>query len=89
MLESDGALLTWRLDAVPEVGGRVNATRIGDHRLAYLEYEGLVSGGRGSVRRIDAGTYAELELGPDETRVKLSGGTCRGVVTLAVRRDGA
>jgi hypothetical protein len=32
------------------------AERIADHRRVYLEYEGEISGGRGSVRRIASGT---------------------------------
>jgi hypothetical protein len=35
----------------------VDAQRIADHRLAYLEYEGPISGGRGTVRRLDGGSY--------------------------------
>jgi hypothetical protein len=38
-------------------GDAVAAERLGDHRLAYLELEGPVSGGRGEVRRIDGGIY--------------------------------
>jgi hypothetical protein len=35
----------------------VAAEPLGDHRLAYLNEEGPLSGDRGSVRRIDSGTY--------------------------------
>ncbi len=31
--------------------------QLADHRLAYLTYEGPLSGNRGSVQQIDAGTY--------------------------------
>ncbi len=30
--------------------------RLPDHRLMYLDYEGPISGGRGAVRRVAAGT---------------------------------
>ncbi len=33
------------------------ATQLGEHRLAYLDYEGEVSGGRGCVIRVSAGSY--------------------------------
>ena len=33
------------------------ATQLADHRLAYLDYEGPVSGNRGYVERLDHGTY--------------------------------
>lgn len=34
-----------------------DAEQLADHRLAYLEYEGPVSGNRGQVTRWDAGQY--------------------------------
>src|ERR1043165_9144409 len=54
MFEHAGKLMTWRSEApLAEIGERpVTIIRIGDHRLAYLEYEGDVSGGRGRVERI-------------------------------------
>ena len=57
MLEVDGMLRTWRLHAPPALGRAVAATPSFDHRLAYLDYEGPVSGGRGTVQRWDAGTF--------------------------------
>jgi hypothetical protein len=57
MLEADGVLRTWRLHAPPRPGHAVDATPSFDHRLAYLDYEGPVSGGRGTVQRWDAGTF--------------------------------
>lgn len=59
MLEADGVLQTWRLAQAPEVGRTIEATALGDHRLAYLDYEGPVSGNRGTVRRWDAGDFDE------------------------------
>lgn len=51
------ALIAFRLSvridlALPR---RFEAQRIADHRRLYLDYEGPVSGGRGSVRRLAAG----------------------------------
>ena len=80
MLERpDGsALRTWALDA-PVVSGRAVAARaLDDHRAAYLDYEGDVSGGRGSVRRVDRGEYETLVWTPDSVRVRLSGGQLAG-----------
>jgi hypothetical protein len=82
MLESGPVLKTWRLDAPPEPGRAVRAEAAFDHRPLYLDYEGPVSGGRGSVRRWDGGSFAwELE-GENRVRVRLEGGRCRGVVVL-------
>ena len=35
----------------------VQLTPLGEHRREYLSYEGPVSGGRGDVKRVAAGTY--------------------------------
>jgi hypothetical protein len=49
-------LATWRLAENPLTWrAGVPAERIGDHRQAYLDYEGPVSDGRGEVRRLDRG----------------------------------
>ena len=37
------------------------AERLADHRLAYLDYEGPVSGNRGFVERLDRGTYETID----------------------------
>ena len=59
MLEEGDVLLTWQLADPPEqaVGRAVPAVRIGNHRPAYLTYEGPVSDDRGEVHIVDRGTY--------------------------------
>src|SRR4051794_41980056 len=57
MLETEGRLRTWAVDAPIEPGIDLPARALPDHRLAYLTYEGPVSGGRGEVRRGDSGPY--------------------------------
>ncbi|MCS7159009.1 MAG: DNA polymerase ligase N-terminal domain-containing protein [Gemmatales bacterium] len=57
MLEWQGVLKTWRTPEIPKPGRILTIEAIGDHRLAYLDYEGPVSGNRGTVRRVDNGTY--------------------------------
>ena len=60
MLEAGEVLRTWAIDA-PIVSGRdLPARALGDHRKIYLDYEGQISGNRGNVRRVDAGTYRAL-----------------------------
>ena len=101
MLERDGVLLTWQLPAEP-AGAKslpIRARRIADHRLAYLTYEGPISGDRGHVRRIDAGTVEFHEITPDRLTMTLYGsrlvGRCvlgRGddewVLSIEANRDG-
>lgn len=57
MLESGDVLRTWRLAAAPAPGLCVAAEAIGDHRRAYLDYEGPVSGNRGHVQQWDRGSF--------------------------------
>jgi hypothetical protein len=64
LLEDGAACRTWRLAALPELGGpTVEAIEVSPHRLAWLSHEaGAVSGGRGFARRIDAGTYEPVDI---------------------------
>jgi hypothetical protein len=86
MLEAGPVLRTWRLAGEPAPGRAVPAEPIGDHRKLYLDYEGPVSGGRGSVRRWDAGEYDAGPAGaarPDGGLVvALRGGRLRGRASL-------
>jgi len=85
MLEHEGKLRTWALAAPPDSPGPIPAEPLADHRLVYLDYEGPISGGRGQVRRWDAGLYQPL--GPtDPDRLEeiylLEGRRLRGEVHL-------
>lgn len=57
MLERDGTLATWRLLHEPVLQTWLPAERLPDHRIAYLDYEGPVSGDRGVVSRVISGSY--------------------------------
>ena len=78
MLESEETLATWSLPpmALPIGEFQCPAKRLPDHRKRYLDYEGPVSDGRGTVRRIDAGTFERL----DERRFRLNGSVFAGVL---------
>ena len=54
-------LQTWRLPTWPIVEV-VEATRIRDHRPAFLTYQGQLTGDRGTVLRIDEGTCTVAAL---------------------------
>ncbi|MGB2819982.1 MAG: DNA polymerase ligase N-terminal domain-containing protein [Phycisphaerae bacterium] len=85
MLQLAGALATWRLPASPAglgPGDALPATRLADHRLAYLDYEGPVSRGRGRVRRIDRGDCELLRADELAWEFHLAGSTCRGRFVL-------
>ena len=86
MLEAGPVLWTWRLDMLPwECSGE--ATRITDHRLIYLDYEGPISGARGSVRRLDGGEFAGELSNEDLLTLSLAGGRLKGTLCLQ-RREG-
>lgn len=85
MLEREETLLTWRLAAPLEPGKTISAERIGDHRVMYLDYQGPVSGGRGSVRRVEGGTFSWIsDVGRlnDLCHVRLIGERINGLLSL-------
>ena len=81
MLEADGALWTWALPE-PKPGLTCIAERLADHRLFYLDYEGPISGGRGTVTRWDAGDYEVVEENEQRLVVTLTGGRIAGTLTI-------
>jgi hypothetical protein len=81
MLETADVLATWRLPRVPAVG-TMPATRIGDHRRLYLDYEGPLSGDRGRVTRWDWGTFDELERTANRVTLTLKGQRIAGAAIL-------
>ena len=83
MLQNGDLLLTWRLSAAPAPDSEVMAEKSFDHRPVYLDYEGPVSRGRGSVTRWDGGAFDWEERGPDNLTVRLAGLRLRGMFHLA------
>jgi len=84
MLEVGGVLRTWSVPELPAPGKLIHAEALPDHRLAYLDYEGPVSGNRGNVSRVDEGEYEVLADSAGLWHVRLAGKTLRG--TLELRR---
>lgn len=75
LLDVGPVLRAWRLWEEPAVGVTVRAEISADHRQVYLDYEGEVSGGRGVVRRWDAGVYEVVAVVRGRTEgAKLSAG---------------
>lgn len=82
MLETGSVLQTCRLLAIPKAGTRIQAEIIGEHRRAYLDYEGPVSGGRGSVKRWDTGTYSFVDSWSDGATIEFKGAKINGRAVL-------
>ena len=60
----------------------INCTKIFDHRLKYLDYEGQLSENRGQVSRVEAGCYGRASFGSDCVEVTLDGQQLQGELTL-------
>jgi hypothetical protein len=88
MLEAGDVLRTWALAEQPgPAGTSCFAQKLADHRLVYLDYEGEISGNRGTVSRLDGGDYAPAEdelIGNDSSAVvvTLNGALLRGPAAL-------
>ena len=82
LLEMGQALKTWALPQPPESGIEMTCEALPDHRPAYLDYEGPVSGDRGSVTRWDRGTCEIQRPNDTELVLELSGEKLAGRATL-------
>ena len=67
MFQIDQTLWTWSTDPVDDfvTGIEIDARRIADHRLAYLEITGDIGGDRGTVQPVLRGTYTLVESTDD------------------------
>jgi hypothetical protein len=86
MLEREGVtdehrLATWSLRELPagwpgaaaDGSAEVDAVALADHRAAYLDYEGPISGDRGAVSRIAAGDLTWSEASERRIACELRG----------------
>ncbi|MDQ7013325.1 MAG: hypothetical protein Q9O74_05435 [Planctomycetota bacterium] len=81
-------LIAWRLAAWPiPAGSSVPAERLPPHRRLYLDYEGPISGNRGTVRQVAAGIASISADTPDrfEAVVNTDDVVCR---LSAIPHDG-
>jgi len=81
-LEDAETLKTWALPRLPEAGLEIACNALPDHRLVYLDYEGPIAGGRGSVARCDQGTFTIETWTDNEIIVELAGAKFSGRVEL-------
>lgn len=87
MFEQGGSLATWAVERAPTQGERTPARALPPHRLAYLTYEGPLSGGRGTVSQIDAGEYLGAIHPTKTTTLQLRGGAWNGELTIQPPRE--
>jgi hypothetical protein len=72
-MDIDRPLLTFRIEVLPTQVDSFEAERIADHRRVYLDYEGEISGGRGSVRHLVGGLAAIEAFEPARIVIVLGG----------------
>lgn len=82
LLESGQHLEAWSLPSLPQPGLELICEALPAHRLLYLDYEGEISGDRGSVTRWDHGTFDLHDSGPTQWLVELHGRRLVGRVSL-------
>ena len=74
--EPGGALLTWSFSTPPWEHDSAEVTQLPDHRVIYLQYEGVIAPrkddplrrSRGSVRRVRSGFFIRLSESPNLTQ---------------------
>ncbi len=82
MLEAKEDLRTWKLLDSPDSFLPIKIQASFNHRLKYLDYEGAVGQGRGSVKRFDQGTYEWIEQTDKHVIVQLHGQKLNGLIKL-------
>lgn len=85
MLEEAESLRTWRLPTPPQAGITIKGEVSFPHRLAYLDYEGPVGGGRGQVLCWDRGIYTVVSASDALVEVHCQGQKLRGTLYLLHR----
>ncbi|MFH1370182.1 MAG: DNA polymerase ligase N-terminal domain-containing protein [Planctomycetota bacterium] len=80
MLEKGGVLETYRVNSPPEEWGdnAPEATRIFDHPLKFLTYEGSVNKGKGKVTIVEAGIYRILSQKENQLEADFEGTIIKG-----------
>ncbi len=81
LLERGESCWTWAMERLPgQLSGKdsplsVEARRLPDHRLHYLDYEGRVGNGRGTVRRVLSGDCRWISVSDAQVHVQLMAST--------------
>lgn len=82
LAEAGNVLRAWRLRRGPLIDVDVPAEPNFDHRLLYLDYEGPLSGDRGTVTRWDGGTCEWLVHEPERVELDIRGTELVGRVVI-------
>jgi len=88
LLEQGDSLKTWRLENTAFQFPQT-ARQIKDHRKLYLDFEGEIAGGRGTVKIWDTGTYLVDRWDDKHIRVALIGRQIRTRLRLDRAQEGS
>ena len=75
-------LRTWAIDAPIVFDVELLARSSADHCAIYLDYEGPIADGRGSVRRVDYGVYESIQWTDDHIKIRIKGTQLEGLIDL-------
>jgi len=87
MLESPQLLWTWRFQSFPGTESEQPCERIQDHDRKFLEYEGKLSGDKGEVAIVEAGTFALLHAQEDRVHLTARGHKVAGLCRLERKQE--
>ena len=89
LLEHGDVLAAWRIRApLPELPPEgAEAVPLDDHRKLYLDHEGDVGSGGGTVNRVDEGTYEAMTWDDGRVVARVEGKTAHGVLEVEAQPD--
>ena len=85
MLEQGNVLLTFSFADFPQAPAKCKSLM--EHRLRYLEYEGDMGSGRGTVRRVESGTFDLMAQTENAIHLHLRGLRLQGTFCLTNERE--
>lgn len=90
-LEMDGVAKSWAIPkGFPEEGEKRLAIQVEDHKIEYMNFEGVIEEGygKGVVKIWDSGEYELLKRDENEIKFRVHGKKIRGVYVLLKFRKG-
>ena len=88
MVQAQDTLKTWSMEQMIVADQPMKARQRPDHRLIYLDYEGSVSGDRGTVRRVVGGNYRTVSWAEDRVVLQLESPQLSGELRFETEERG-
>ena len=87
LLEQEESLKSWRILKEPDSQTSLEVEPLPDHRMMYLDYEGSVSGNRGTVSQWDKGEFEWISKEEDFFEFLLKGSKLNAKVIIQKQGD--